>query len=108
MHAEIDMLEVGRVAEPAPNTSYTWNRAHFGAWCIVSSPLILGLDVTDHALVDSVWDIVSNEEAIAVNQVWAGHPGRFLRGTDKYQIWAKKLPGGVQAPHALPNGVDGL
>ena len=34
-----DMLEVGQVAEPAPGAFYTWNRAHFGAWCIISSPL---------------------------------------------------------------------
>ena len=33
-----------------------------------------GMDVTDKALVDSVWDIISNKEAIAVNQAWAGHP----------------------------------
>jgi len=42
-----DMLEVGRVAEPAPGTFFTWNRAHFGAWVIVSAPLILGMRLTD-------------------------------------------------------------
>ena len=33
-----DMLGGGGGA----GTFYSWNRAHFGAWCIVSSPLILG------------------------------------------------------------------
>ena len=45
-----------------------------GMWCIVSAPLILGLDVTDEAEMDSVWDIVSNTEAIAIDQAWHGHP----------------------------------
>jgi hypothetical protein len=31
------MLEVGQV-----KGSIEWNRAHFGAWCIVSAPLVLG------------------------------------------------------------------
>ena len=39
------MLEVGRVDAP-----FEWNRAHFAAWCIVSSPLVLGLELTDEKL----------------------------------------------------------
>jgi hypothetical protein len=37
----------------------TESRTHFGAWCIVSAPLILGLDVTDSARLSSVWDIIT-------------------------------------------------
>lgn len=37
---------------------------------MVSSPLILGLNVTDKARLDSVWPILSNKEAIAVNKAW--------------------------------------
>ena len=95
------MLEVGNFQS---DFMHTQSRTHFGAWCIVSSPLILGMDVTNHALVDSVWDIVSNQEAIAVNQAWAGHPGRFLRGSHTYQIWAKKLSGGAQAVLVINSG----
>lgn len=62
------MLEVGRV-----QGSLEWNRAHFGAWCIVSAPLILGLELTK-AKLDPIIDIITNTEAIAVNQAWAGHP----------------------------------
>jgi alpha-galactosidase len=96
-----DMLEVGNLLG---DFMHTQSRTHFGAWCIVSSPLILSLDVTNDALVDSVWDILSNDEAIAVNQAWAGHPGRLLRGTATYQLWAKKLPGGVQAILVINSG----
>ena len=73
-----DMLEVGRVAEPLPNTRFSWNRAHFGAWCVISAPLILGLDLTDRATLESIIPVIGNKEAIAVNQQWAGHPGRFV------------------------------
>lgn len=72
-----DMLEVGRVVAPSNGSFYTWNRAHFGAWCIVSAPLILGLALTDE-LLDPVLDIIGNAEAIAVNQQWAGHPGLLV------------------------------
>ncbi len=72
-----DMLEVGRVAAPAPGAAFTWNRAHFGAWCIVSAPLILGLELSDAALAP-ILDVVGNVEAIDVNQQWAGHPGMLV------------------------------
>jgi len=87
------------------------SRSHFGAWCIVSSPLILGLDVTDADRMESVWDVISNREAIAVNQAWAGHPGRLVRsvvgdGGDGggVQVWAKALSGGAQAVLAVNRG----
>jgi hypothetical protein len=79
------MLEVGRVENPNPDsylTQASWNRAHFGAWCIVSSPLILGLELTDSKL-SNILDVIGNREAVAVNQQWAGHPGFLL---DEYDV----------------------
>ena len=38
------------------------DRTHFGLWCIVSSPLILGYDMTDNATIDRVWPIITNTE----------------------------------------------
>ena len=73
------MLEVGNFGYErngaANDQAFVESRTHFGAWCVVSSPLMLGLDVTDAARLDAVWPILSNAEAIAVNQAWAGHPG---------------------------------
>jgi hypothetical protein len=55
----------------------SWNRAHFGAWCIVSAPLILGLELTDEKL-NPILDIIGNKAAVKVNQEWAGHPGMLV------------------------------
>jgi alpha-galactosidase len=52
-----DMLEVGNIGG---SLAHVESRSHFGGWCVVSSPLILGLDLTSKELVDSVWDIISN------------------------------------------------
>lgn len=85
-----DMLEVGRMpgetgfsgevlATPAAES-----RAHFGAWVVSSAPLILGAslsldDPSAQVALDSVWGIVTNKEAIAVSQTWAGDPGSVVR-----------------------------
>merc|ERR1712087_150105 len=54
------------------------DRTHFGAWVVVSAPLIIGYDVTNSALTDRVWNVLTNREALAVSQTWAGHPGTLL------------------------------
>jgi len=65
-----DMLEVG----VGSLTFQEW-RSHFGAWCIVSSPLILSHDMTDPKVTATIWPIISNTEAIDVNQAWSGFSG---------------------------------
>lgn len=86
-----DMMEVGRMA------NYNEDRSHFGAWVITSSPLILGYDLNDESITDKIWDIISNQEAIAINQQWEGHPGRLVKEWDSFMLWAKKQPKGAQA-----------
>ena len=54
-----DMLEVGNFRSPL---NITESRSHFSAWAVTSSPLILGFDVTDSAMVDELWPIISNPE----------------------------------------------
>jgi len=110
-----DMLEVG--VHPL---TYTESRSHFGAWCVVSSPLILGFDLSNNTVMDSIWDIITNTEALAVSQTWAGHPGRLVkqasstslykgysidgnsvRAVGDWQIWGKVLDNGDQAALVL-------
>jgi len=103
-----DMLEVANGA-----LTYIESRSHFGAWCVVSSPLILGFDLRDSKKMDSVWDIITNTEALAVSQSWVGHPGRLVsQATQKeifqvdtsksmalpsWQVWAKPTSSSSQA-----------
>jgi len=71
--------------------------------------LILSLDVTNSTIMDKVWPVISNKEALAVNQAWAGFSGSsFLEGTEKvhfkgnegafsvsaWQYWYKPVGGG--------------
>eukprot|EP00456_Euglypha_rotunda_P047149 TRINITY_DN37590_c0_g1_i2.p1 TRINITY_DN37590_c0_g1~~TRINITY_DN37590_c0_g1_i2.p1 ORF type:complete len:269 (-),score=49.48 TRINITY_DN37590_c0_g1_i2:11-739(-) len=81
-----DMLEVGVTnsqTDNVPTLNYVEARSHFGAWCVVSSPLVLGFDLTNETTVQSVWDIVTNTEAININQQWAGFPGDCISESGK-------------------------
>ena len=65
-----DMSEVGH-----PGLSPTEWRTHYAAWAIVSSPQIIGMDMTDTALVQQVWPIISNVETKEVQQAYFGFSG---------------------------------
>ena len=97
------MMEVGRIT----GGSLEWSRAHFGAWCVISAPLILGLDITDQATVASIVPFIANHEAIQVNQQWAGHPGRMVQefnasaGPLPIQVWVKPQPGDKLAVYVV-------
>jgi hypothetical protein len=85
------MLEVGRMpgelgfdGATLLATPLAESRTHFGGWAIVSAPLILGLslsldDPAAQKAIDSVWDVITNKEVIAVSQTWAGLPGALVR-----------------------------
>jgi alpha-galactosidase len=75
-----DMSQVARLASAAED------RAHFAAWCIVSSPQVLGFDLADGALVAHALPIVTNAHALRVNSEWAGHPGRLVRNSTTYFV----------------------
>jgi hypothetical protein len=82
-----DMLEVGNLGCPTgkscnQTTPPIDDRTQFGMWAIVSSPLVLSVDLTNRAMLERVWPILSNIEAISVNQHWSGSPGQLLL-TDK-------------------------
>jgi hypothetical protein len=61
--------------------SFNESRTHFGAWCIISAPLILGHDLNSTATNDEIWPIITNKHAIAVSQSYAGHPGSLISST---------------------------
>jgi len=54
-------------------------RSQFSAFAIMSAPLVLSFDILDDSKLLPIFDILTNEEAIEVNQRWAGSPGRLLQ-----------------------------
>lgn len=57
---DMDMLEIGRGM--APNEE----EVHFGMWCIMSSPLLIGCDMT--SISEQSLKLLKNKELIALNQ----------------------------------------
>ncbi len=57
---DMDMLEIGRGLKP------TEEELHFGMWCIMSSPLLIGCDLT--TIPESSLTLLKNKELIALNQ----------------------------------------
>ena len=67
--------------------SQAQHRTLFGAWAIISSPLILGFNLTNATELAQLWPIISNPEVLAVNSAWAGSPGnRFARSHATVQV----------------------
>jgi hypothetical protein len=82
------MLEVG-ANNPVFNgamLSHSEARAHFATWCVLSSPLVLGLDLTNETAMSWVWDTIANERAIAVNQMYVGDAGRMVLAHGKVHM----------------------
>ncbi len=57
---DMDMLEVGR------SMSLEEDRTHFGLWCIMASPLLIGCDLT--TLRPETLELLTNPELIALDQ----------------------------------------
>ena len=57
---DMDMLEVGR------GLTDEEDKTHFGMWCIMSSPLLIGCDLND--IKGNALSLLQNEELIALNQ----------------------------------------
>ena len=57
---DMDMLEVGR------GLSVEEDKTHFGLWCIMNSPLLIGCDMRDIA--PEAMELMCNKELIALNQ----------------------------------------
>lgn len=75
--------------------NYLESQVHMGAWCIVSSPLILAYNLSDTKYHDLVWETITNKEAIQVNQIWDGHPGRQvlhnIGSNGEVEVWTKPV-----------------
>lgn len=83
---DMDMLQVGR------GFTADEDKAHFTLWAILSSPLLLGNDLTQ--INDYTLSIITNEEIIALNQDTTGLQAQLVRDNGKgLQVFAKALNG---------------
>ena len=57
---DMDMLEVGR------GLTEEEDKTHFGMWCMMSSPLLIGCDLND--IKGNALELMQNKELIALNQ----------------------------------------
>jgi len=85
-----DMLEIGNFGGPEPLRSHE-ERSHFGLWCVISAPLILGCNMTDAATMDRVWATITNLDALAVNHDWAGLPGTLVKSYPAVGVNASQI-----------------
>jgi alpha-galactosidase len=112
-----DMLVVGYVgwgpklhaSELTPDEQYT----HISLWCLLSSPLLIGCDMT--RLDEFTLGLLTNDEVLAVDQDPSGHEAVVVAKSDdtvaitrpgarpsphtyaRTQVWAKTLADGSQA-----------
>lgn len=97
---DMDMLEIGR------GLTQTEEEVHFGMWCLMSSPLLIGCDLT--AIPDASLRLLKNKELIALNQDPLGLQAYVVQHEGEGYVLVKdieQLRGNVRAA-ALYNPSD--
>jgi alpha-galactosidase len=80
---DADMLQVGN------GMAENMDRAHFGMWAMLATPLMAGNDLRD--MTPETKDILTNKEVIAVNQDPLGIQAFKYRTMGTVDIWIKPL-----------------
>lgn len=99
---DMDMLEIGR------SLSDSEERVHFGLWCMMSSPLLIGCDMT--TIRERSLSLLKNHELIALNQDALGLQAYPVQVKEETYVLVKdieQLRGCVRAV-ALYNPTDTL
>ena len=92
---DMDMLAVGYNIKPSPfweeglGLSYTEEEAHFGIWCIMSSPLLLGCDI--EYIPEETMKIITNPELIAINQDRLGLQAHVVQHVGETYVFDKDI-----------------
>ena len=100
-----DMLMVGM-----DGLTETMCRSHFALWCMLNAPLFLGMDLRKVEKDDWIYNIISNERLIALNQDALGVQAKrifttkavapdttYIRDNDRIDVLAKPLADGSVA-----------
>lgn len=80
---DMDMLEVGRTLTAEED------KTHFGIWCIMSSPLLIGCDMT--TLKPETFELLTNKELIALNQDPLGLQAQVVRHDGDTYVLVKDI-----------------
>ena len=94
-----DMLVVGKVGW-GPSLHPTHLRpdeqvTHITLWCLLSSPLLIGCDMS--AMDDFTLAVLTNSEVLAVNQDPLGKPAGQLTKDGSREVWSRPLADGTLA-----------
>lgn len=82
-----DMLEVGNGGMTTQE-----DRAHFSMWCMLAAPLMAGNDIGNMS--EQTHAILTNKDAIAINQDALGIQAFRLMANDSLETWFKPLSDG--------------
>ena len=88
--------------------THTMNETHMAMWCMMNSPLMLGLDLRKVTKGDDIWKIIANKDLIALNQDELGIQAKriycsldnanpdteYITNHDRVDILAKPLSNG--------------
>lgn len=80
---DMDMLEIGRGLKQEEE------EVHFGMWCIMSSPLLIGCDMT--TIPEPSLALLKNKELIALNQDPLGLQAYVVQHEDKEYVLVKDI-----------------
>jgi alpha-galactosidase len=93
-----DMLVVGKVGwgnlhdtRLSPNEQYT----HISLWCLLSSPLLIGCDMTQFD--EFTLNLLTNDEVLEVNQDPLGRQAARVVQDESVEVWAKDMEDGSKA-----------
>lgn len=92
-----DMLEVG-----IGGMSTLEDQTHFSLWCILAAPLLAGNDLRSMSATTKA--ILTNREAIAIDQDPAGMQGQLISNDGTRLVWARALANGDHAVLLLNAG----
>jgi alpha-galactosidase len=81
-----DMLEVGNGQSSAED------RSHFSLWCMMAAPLMAGNDLRNMS--KETLAVLTNKDAIAIDQDSLGAQGFRYSNSDSLQVWFKPLLNG--------------
>ncbi|MFA6812436.1 MAG: glycoside hydrolase family 27 protein [Bacteroidaceae bacterium] len=81
---DAEMLEIGN-----GGMNIDENITHFSMWCMLSSPLMAGNDLSN--MDKETKDILTNEEVIAIDQDKKGEQARRFMDMGDKEIWVKSL-----------------